>query len=76
MRRTLILAMAAIFALSATAQARTKLVALPDREAVTIRFDNPAATLVEEERVLAERTWLIFPGGVSRSTPIPSACRS
>ncbi len=53
MRRTLILAMVAIFALSASAQARTKLVALPDREAVTIRFDNPAATLVEEERVLA-----------------------
>lgn len=52
MRWTLILAMVAIFALGATAQARTKLVALPDREAVTIRFDNPSATLVEEERVL------------------------
>ncbi len=34
------------------ALARTKLVALPDRESVSIRFDNPAATLVEEERVL------------------------
>jgi len=52
MKKTLILAVLATFVLSATAQARTKLVALPDREAVTIRFDNPAATLVEEERVL------------------------
>lgn len=52
MRNTLILAFAALLTLSANAQARTKLVALPDREAVTIRFDNPAATLVEEERVL------------------------
>jgi hypothetical protein len=32
--------------------ARTKLVALPDRESVSVRFDNPTATLVEEERVL------------------------
>jgi RNA polymerase sigma factor (sigma-70 family) len=32
--------------------ARVKLVALPDRDAVTVRLDNPAATLVEEERVL------------------------
>ena len=52
MRKTLILAFAVLLVLSANAQARTKLVALPDREAVTIRFDNPAATLVEEERVL------------------------
>lgn len=35
------------------AEARTKLVALPERESVAVRFDNPAATLVEEERVLA-----------------------
>ncbi len=35
------------------AEARTKLVALPDRDATSIRFDNPTATLVEEERVLA-----------------------
>ncbi len=34
------------------ARARVKLVALPDRDAVTVRLDNPAATLVEEERVL------------------------
>jgi len=32
--------------------ARIKLVTLPDREATVVRLDNPAATLVEEERVL------------------------
>ena len=52
MRKIMILAVVVTFGLTASAQARTKLVALPDREAVTIRFDNPAATLVEEERVL------------------------
>ncbi len=34
------------------AAARTKLVALPERETTVVRLDNPAATLVEEERVL------------------------
>lgn len=34
------------------AQARTKLVALPQRDATVIRLDNPAATLIEEERIL------------------------
>jgi len=52
MRKTLLFAIAILLVMGTTAQARTKLVALPDREAVTIRFDNPAATLVEEERVL------------------------
>lgn len=53
MRVLSLLAVAAAAALvAAPAMARTKLVALPDREAVAIRFDNPAATLVEEERVL------------------------
>ena len=33
-------------------EARIKLVALPDRDKVVVRLDNPAATLVEEERVL------------------------
>lgn len=33
-------------------QARTKLVALPERDATVIRLDNPAATLIEEERIL------------------------
>lgn len=34
------------------AQARIKLVALPERGHTTVRLDNPAATLIEEERVL------------------------
>jgi hypothetical protein len=34
------------------AQARIKLVALPERAATIIRLDNPQATLIEEERVL------------------------
>lgn len=34
------------------AQARIKLVALPERAATVIRLDNPRATLIEEERVL------------------------
>lgn len=34
------------------AQARIKLAALPERGATTIRLDNPAYTLIEEERVL------------------------
>ncbi|MFW5792116.1 MAG: hypothetical protein ACOCVU_05590, partial [Desulfohalobiaceae bacterium] len=33
--------------------ARTKLVALPERARVVIGLDNPAATLIEEERTLA-----------------------
>ena len=37
---------------AATAQARVKLVALPERETIKIRLDNPAATLVQEERLL------------------------
>ena len=34
------------------AQARIKLVTLPERDATIIRLDNPRATLIEEERVL------------------------
>ena len=34
------------------AQARTTLVALPERDATVIRLDNPMATLIEEERQL------------------------
>jgi len=37
---------------AAAAQARIKLVALPERAATIIRLDNPQATLIEEERVL------------------------
>jgi len=45
---------AVVLALAATgiAQARIKLVALPERAATVIRLDNPNATLIEEERVL------------------------
>ena len=38
--------------LSTAAQARIKLVALPERGKTLIRLDNPQATLIEEERVL------------------------
>jgi hypothetical protein len=38
--------------MTSLAQARIKLVALPERQATVIRLDNPAATLIEEERVL------------------------
>lgn len=41
-----------VLALTSGASARTKLTALPERESVTIRLDNPDATLIEEERVL------------------------
>jgi hypothetical protein len=37
---------------AAAAQARIKLVALPERAATVIRLDNPQVTLIEEERVL------------------------
>ena len=42
----------ALAMVSTNAAARTKLVALPERAATIIRLDNPAHTLVEEERVL------------------------
>jgi len=35
-----------------SAEARIKLVALPERDVTVIRLDNPMATLIEEERVL------------------------
>jgi hypothetical protein len=41
-----------LLACTAAAQARIKLVALPERAATVIRLDNPQATLIEEERVL------------------------
>ncbi len=46
---------ASVFVLCAitVAEARIKLVALPERTETIIRLDNPQATLVEEERVLA-----------------------
>jgi hypothetical protein len=42
----------ALAALASTAQARIKMVALPERADTDIRLDNPNATLIEEERVL------------------------
>ena len=55
------LAVTFVLALVCTsASARTKLVALPGRDATIIRLDNPAHTLVEEERVCAS----------SRSEPV------
>ncbi|MHC5082209.1 MAG: hypothetical protein ACYTHN_24660 [Planctomycetota bacterium] len=39
-------------ALAAPVWARSKLVALPDREETWVRLDNPTATLVQEERTL------------------------
>lgn len=41
-----------IAALATTANARIKMVALPERGHTDIRLDNPSATLIEEERVL------------------------
>jgi len=41
-----------VLLVATTAQARIKLVALPERAATAIRLDNPNATLIEEERVL------------------------
>lgn len=54
MKRNLFLSWIVISLLfiSQSAWARIKLVALPDRQATVVRLDNPAATLVEEERVL------------------------
>jgi hypothetical protein len=52
-RHILTLYLTAIFAVATIpASARIKLAALPDRAAAIVRLDNPASTLVEEERVL------------------------
>ncbi len=45
-------ALLAVLSLFSPAEARIKLVALPERGETIIRLDNPRATLVEEERVL------------------------
>lgn len=44
--------LALLVLISFPAEARIKLAALPDRADTVIRLDNPAATLIEEERVL------------------------
>ena len=53
-RRTIITltTLALLVPLARPAQARIKLVALPERGDTVIRLDNPQATLIEEERVL------------------------
>jgi len=51
-RRNKILAMVLVLGVLTIAEGRIKLVALPERAATVIRLDNPAATLIEEERVL------------------------
>ena len=51
-RDKLIMILVLLFVCSGVAQARIKLVALPERAATVIRLDNPYATLIEEERVL------------------------
>ena len=47
-----LIAIVLLFTISTIAQARIKLVALPERAATVIRLDNPQFTLIEEERVL------------------------
>ncbi len=51
-KRNKILAMVLALVVVTIAEARIKLVALPERAATIIRLDNPQATLIEEERVL------------------------
>ena len=51
-KRNKVLAVVLALGFVAAAQARIKLVALPERAATVIRLDNPQATLIEEERVL------------------------
>jgi hypothetical protein len=48
----ILLVIAMSLSVASIAQARIKLVALPERAATVIRLDNPSATLIEEERVL------------------------
>ncbi len=52
MSKKLLISSLAILLLATSANARIKLVALPERAATVIRLDNPNATLIEEERVL------------------------
>ena len=50
--KRILLVAVTLLAVVPVAQARIKLVALPERAATVIRLDNPNATLIEEERVL------------------------
>jgi len=51
-KRIVVIGVLVLLCVAAGAQARIKLVALPERAATVIRLDNPNATLIEEERVL------------------------
>lgn len=51
-RKITLTAIVLLMAVTGLAQARIKLVALPERGATVIRLDNPEWTLIEEERVL------------------------
>src|SRR4030042_5553953 len=51
-KRMTLTAIVLALAASGIAEARIKLVALPERGATVIRLDNPQWTLIEEERVL------------------------
>ena len=51
-KRITLTAIVLLLAVTGLAQARIKLVALPERGATVIRLDNPQWTLIEEERVL------------------------
>jgi len=51
-KRVAVVGVLVLLCIAAGAQARIKLVALPERAATVIRLDNPKATLIEEERVL------------------------
>lgn len=51
-KRMKVMAILVLLACVGIAQARIKLVALPERTATVIRLDNPQWTLIEEERVL------------------------
>lgn len=50
--KKVLIVLSAVLFVCGIAQARIKLVALPERAATVIRLDNPRATLIEEERVL------------------------
>ena len=52
MNTRLVLSLAALLAFAAPAQARVKLVALPERARVVVSLANQNATLVEEERII------------------------
>jgi hypothetical protein len=52
MKPTLLLTAVTLLVAASAAQARVKLVALPERARVVISLNNPDATLVEEERLI------------------------